>query len=277
MQKMEAEIRALQRKVFPGAGGEKIFTPEFTNAPTRGTVPGRAASNPATDISLRLESVSRHIARLTGRLGEVNERLAKIESAMVANEQAIRGDKPSTAVPTMPTSKPVPPALAAVDTTAPAGPSFNRLERVRAIVKPLTNDPADDDYSYGFRLWQAGLYPEARQQLKLFLAKYPRHGRISFARNLLGRAFLDEGKPREAATWFLDNYRSAKQGARAPDSLLFLAQAMHSLKDDKRACIALAEFGDVFAMEGIGRLREHYRSVREEVVCRQASATRDHA
>lgn len=262
MQKMEAEIRALRRKVFPGGDGEKIFTPEFTSAPTRRATPGSAATSPMTDLSLRLESASHHIARLVTRLDEVNDRLTRIESR-------IRLDQANGGV--LRVSQSAAPGLATAEKTAPTGPSANRLARVRAIIKPDTSDAADDDYSYGFRMWQAGLYPEARQQLKLFLAKYPRHDRASFARNLLGRAFLDEGKPREAAPWFLDNYRSGKQGARAPDSLLFLAQTMHRLKDEKRACIALAEFGDVYAMEAVGRLRDHYRAVRENVTCNQAT------
>jgi TolA-binding protein len=47
---------------------------------------------------------------------------------------------------------------------------------------------------------------------------------VSYARNLLGRAYLDDGKPREAAPWFLQNYQADKKGARASDSLLYLAR-----------------------------------------------------
>ena len=82
---------------------------------------------------------------------------------------------------------------------APAKPSPQRLAAVRAIPKPQTADAGDDEYSYGFRLWEAKFYPEAQQQLKLLIDKYPRYPRISYARNLLGRAYLDDGKPRDAA------------------------------------------------------------------------------
>jgi hypothetical protein len=64
-------------------------------------------------------------------------------------------------------------------TTAAAAPPASRVAAVRAIEKPQTNDPADDEYSYGFRLWEAKFYPEARQQLKMFVDKYPRHSRVS--------------------------------------------------------------------------------------------------
>jgi len=37
--------------------------------------------------------------------------------------------------------------------------------------------------------------PVAQQQLLRVVQQYPRHARISYARNLLGRAYLDDGKP----------------------------------------------------------------------------------
>jgi TolA-binding protein len=138
---------------------------------------------------------------------------------------------------------------------------------VRAIEKPATGDAGDDEYSYGFRLWDAKFFPEAQQQLKIFVDRYPRHSRISFGRNLLGRAFLDDGKPREAATWFLQNYQGDKRGARAPDSLLYLAESMRQLKDTSRACIALAEFSESYAAEAAGRLKSQYDATRNGLKC----------
>ena len=138
---------------------------------------------------------------------------------------------------------------------------------MRGIEKPASADPGDDDYSYGFRLWEAKFYPEAQQQLKMYVDKYPRHPRMSFARNLLGRAFLDDGKPREAAPWFLQNYQTDKTGARAPDSLLYLAESMRQLKDTSRACIALAEFAEKYSAEATGRLKGQYDATRAGVKC----------
>jgi TolA-binding protein len=138
---------------------------------------------------------------------------------------------------------------------------------VRAIEKPQTNDPADDEYSYGYRLWEAKFYPEARQQLQMFIEKYPRHSRISFGRNLLGRAYFDDGQTAEAARRFLENYQLDKRGARAPDSLLNLAAAMKKLKDDTRACITLAEFAENYAAEAAGRLKGQFGEARRGLTC----------
>ncbi|MEO5587353.1 MAG: hypothetical protein ABIQ81_06630 [Novosphingobium sp.] len=158
-------------------------------------------------------------------------------------------------------------ARQAAATAKAAAPSAQRVAGVRAIVKPQTDDAAEDEYTYGFRLWEAKFYPEAQQQLKLFIDKYPRHSRVSYARNLMGRALLDEDKPREAAAWFLQNYQANKRGDRAPDSLLLLAQSMSQLKDSSRACIALAEFTDTYPQESAGRLKSQFEATRGSVKC----------
>ena len=138
---------------------------------------------------------------------------------------------------------------------------------MQAIAKPQTADAGDDEYSYGFRLWSAGFFPEARQQLTKFVEQYPNHPRISFGRNLLGRAFLDDKMPQEAAKWFLKNYQANKAGDRAPDSLLYLGRSMIAMNDTRKACIALAEFGETYPLVATGRLANEYKASLAQVKC----------
>ena len=138
---------------------------------------------------------------------------------------------------------------------------------MQAVTKPSSGDAGEDEYSYGFRLWEAKLYPEAQQQLQLYVQKYPKHKMISHGRNLLGRAYLDDGKPKDAASWFVKNYDDDVQGARAADSLLYLSDAMIAIKDTKRACIALAKFGETYPALATGRLKSQYDSNRAKVKC----------
>lgn len=182
-----------------------------------------------------------------------------------ARPPAARPTPAPAATPAVAVSTPARPARPAA--ARPAAPSAQRVAAVRAIVKPETTDVGEDEYTYGFRLWEAKFYPEAQQQLKLYLDKYPRHTRISYARNLMGRALLSDGKPREAASWFLQNYEANKQGDRAPDSLLFLAESMNQLKDSSRACIALSEFAKTYPKEAAGRLKSQYDATRAAVKC----------
>jgi TolA-binding protein len=311
---MEAQIRALQRKVFPGDG--KFFGPEIVAPGTAASATPAAGTSGSTtgstvgDLASRLESVEAQLKRLTALAEENGNRLAQLEAkvngtapAPVATAPAAAtaagpapAASPATATPTpAPTPAPTPTPTASTPdsnlsamtggasapkptptpaptatprpTAAASGPSAQRLAAVRAIAKPQTQDPGDDEYSYGFRLWEAKFMPEAQQQLKMMIDRYPRHAKVSYARNLLGRAFLDDAKPREAATWFLQNYQAGKTGDRAPDSLLFLAESMRQLKDVSRSCIALAEFATNFPREASGRLKSQYDTTRSGVKC----------
>ena len=290
IRKMEAEIRALQRKVFPG-GDQRYFKPEITGQSGSGSAAPAPATSAVTDILIRMDALEAQIARLTGDVEGNTNRIGQLEtkagiappaqaSASAATAAAAATTAAaSTAVATSdsakaPTSAPQSnldamsggASAARTESTASAPPS-DRVKAVSAVVKPLTDDAGDDEYSYGYRLWAAKFYPEAQQQLKIFIDKYPSHSRSSWGRNLLGRAYLDDGNPREAAKWFLQNYQANKSGGRAPDSLLYLASSMKQLKDTKRACIALAEFSESYAAEAAGRLRGLYDATRNGLTC----------
>ena len=84
------------------------------------------------------------------------------------------GGKPAADAPKGGAGKP--PA----DTPKPApkpAPDTKRADLVAAVEKPSTNNPAEDQYLYGYRLWAAKLYPEARTQLAGVVTKYPKDKR----------------------------------------------------------------------------------------------------
>ena len=290
LRQMESEIRALQRKVFPGPDG-KFFEPEVVTPGTAAAPPpaqqpvGTPSPSAITDILARLDSIEAQLNQLTAKsevngnaLSQLGDRVDKLERPAPAPDAVAAAD----AAPPQPTGAiPVPDepgtksatgvtkaALAPPKEKRVAGPSADRLAKVQAVVKPQTNDPGDDEYSYGFHLWQAGLYPEAEQQLKLYVDKYPNHSEISYGRNLLGRAYLDDKQPGVAASYFVDNYDKDPGGPRAGDSLLFLSEAMMDLKDNKRACRALAEFGDKYPALAVGRLQDQYDKDRKRAGCK---------
>ncbi len=283
VRKIEAEIRALQRQVFPG-GDARFFEPEINTQQGTPSNPSSATSTTAvTDILARLDAIEAQMQRLTAA-GEENrnavmlleERLEALKAASnpapvvepAAEEAPATQSNLSAMTGGASTVEPARPARTAVPAPVqPAGPSEERLAGVQEIMKPQTDDAGDDEYTYGFRLWNAGFYPEAQQQLRLFVDQHPDHWRATYGRNLLGRAYLDDGKAREAAPWFLRNYQVDKQAARAGDSLLFLADAMIALEDTNRACIALAEFGDTYLALASGRLQDQYEASRQKVTC----------
>jgi TolA-binding protein len=289
LRRAEAEIRALQRSVFPGGDG-RFFEPSISsdNGQQSAQNTARPSTSAVTDILARLDAMEIQLQRLTALTEENNNamsaldtRVAALETAGAArsvpaeeggigeatesNLEAMTGGGPSEgnsasgAVEEQASSEPEP--------TVTTGPSAERVAGVQAITKPQTEDAGDDEYSYGFRLWNAGYFPEARQQLASFVEQYPSHPRITYGRNLLGRAFLDDGMPEEAARWFLRNYQADRTARRAPDSLLFLAESMIAMEDTRRACIALAEFGETYPAVATGRLADQYQSNLQRVTC----------
>ena len=270
LRKIEAEVRALQRTVFPGGDG-KYFEPQITGAAQSGTTGVTPSTTAVTDILIRLDALEAQIASLTSQTEEnsnaimmVTERLVAMENSPGAGPSAILPSQSAPSSSSAPASSTAPSAAPAV---ASAAPTAARLEAVQQIAKPQTEDAADDEYSYGYRLWNAGFYPEAQQQLTMFVEKYPNHSRATYGRNLLGRAYLDDGKPSDAAPWFFKNYQTNKQDRRAPDSLLFLGEAMIAMNDTNRACIALAEFADTYPALASGRLADQYQRNIGKVSC----------
>ena len=282
IRKIEAEVRALQRSVFPGGSG-RFFEPEISGGAPKPAPSAITSTNAVTDILVRLDTLEAQLQGLTSQTEQNTNAINLLTARVVALEPAV--SNPVIAPQTDPAAGTAQGAQAgnssasdanlatmtggasAARPAAATGPSAERLTAVQQIAKPQTDDPGDDEYSYGYRLWNAGFHPEAQQQLTLFVEKYPNHSRLTYGRNLLGRAYLDDGKAKEAAPWFLRNYQADKQAARAPDSLLYLAEAMIAEKDTKRACIALAEFGETYPALASGRLAGQYQADLHKVQC----------
>ncbi len=246
--RLEREMRAVQRKVFPGGAGQTLepqITPE-----TDTTIPGAPSTSPLADLTQRVTAMEEQLRTITGQAEQNQYRLRQLEDSFAAYKRstddrlkalengataaATRDGIDSAAVgdtgevPRGAGIKP-PPAVKPTGSAASAA-GGTRAQQVAAIEKPNTGDPAEDGYTYGYRLWQAKLYPEARRELEAVATKYPNHRRASYAQNLLGRAYLDANAPSLAAVAFYQNYKTNPKGERAPDSLYYLAQALIKLK-----------------------------------------------
>ena len=245
---------------------------EITGQPRQNQATVATPSTTAvTDILSRLDALESQIQRLTSQYEEGSFAVRELTARVEALENRGAAASPALSAPsTTGASRPAGTVQSGAATPTPAAaarPDPARVAAVQAIAKPQTDDPGDDEYSYGFRLWDAGFYPEAQQQLTMFVEKYPNHSRATYGRNLLGRAYLDDGKAKEAAPWFLKNYQEDKTGARAGDSLLYLAESMIALDDTRRACIALAEFSETYPALAAGRLQGQYEANRGKVKC----------
>ncbi len=251
--KLEKEMKAVQRTVFP----QGVPVQPESGVAVPGTAAGSPATAPIADLTTRVDALEKSLASLTGQIEQAGFRNREQDAAIKKLEARLAGlEGPSEAVTTpasiLPTAKPATPIAKPVTpaTTKPpvvaTKPDANRKALIAAVEIPATGDAAEDAYSYGFRLYTAKLYPEAQTKLKEFVAKYPSHRRYSYAQNLLGRSYYDEGKPALASVAFYDNYQKMPKGERAPESLYWLGQALTKLKKLPDACKVYAELGEVY-------------------------------
>ena len=180
--------------------------------------------------------VSELESQVTTLRNDVNSRLSSLESRPVAGPQTVEAT-PVEAAPVEEAPRPK---------TRTASASLPELPPTPADSDSAASDPGEDAYSQGFHLWEDGKYDQAITALRAFVSAFPKHRRVSFARNLIGRAMLDKGQPRPAAEALLANYRSDPKGERAPDSLYYLGQALMKLNQPQQACKAYGELEDVY-------------------------------
>jgi TolA-binding protein len=125
----------------------------------------------------------------------------------------------------------------------PDEPPPSRQTRPAAPAVPAS---AEEAYNAGYRLWDQRRYGEAQAALEAAAARYPTGRWVSWTRNLLGRAYLDDAKPATAARVLLANYQENPQGDRAADSLFYLGQALTQLNRRTEACRVYDELGRVY-------------------------------
>jgi len=295
--KLEHEMHAVQRKVFPGANPD-YFEPQI--APQQAPPPdaGTPASSAVSDLSQRVSALEQQMQQLTNQTEENNHRLDVLEQ----NYQKMKGDTdyrlnaleghgappqggdagapppppatvsnndPNGAAPFGPKGrKPVTGASAptmADESANQAPPPAAGPAAMPALTK--TGDPAEDQYMLGYTLWTQKRYADAETQLKAVVAKYPKHKRASYAQNLLGRAYMDDGQLSEAAKAFYTSYKQFPRGERAPDSLFYLGQTLQQLKKNADACQAYGEFNDVYGATAAPALKARVKQAQTDAKC----------
>ncbi|MET4896208.1 YbgF trimerization domain-containing protein [Sphingomonadaceae bacterium jetA1] len=289
--KLESEMRAVQRKVFPGGAGQYV-QPQVSAPQTQVQAAGVPATSALADLTSRVTSLEEQMAGLTGQIEQNGHRVRQMQDQFDAYKRATdarlkaleAGPAPiapagqstplAMSVPagtgqTRPGRTSAATAIATGDTAAtPAGSGAANGAANAAVDKPATGDAAEDAYLYGYRLWAAKRYSEAEIQLKKVVADYPKSRRASYAQNLLGRTYLDSGKPSLASMAFYENYKKFPDGERAPDSLLYLGQALTKLNKPADACKVYDELTDVYGAKLSATMKGHVETGRVAAKCK---------
>ncbi len=285
--KLESEMRAVQRKVFPGGAGQYL-QPEITRPDLPQAAGGIPATSAVADLSSRVGALEQQMASMTDQIEQNGYKLRQLQDQFDAYKRGtdarLKTLSATPALATTPASTPLGDDAAATGSTVrpprtPAKPAAAaRLATSDddasapatgvKVDKPASGDTPEDEYLYGYRLWAAKQYPEAEAQLKKVVATYPKHRRASFAQNLLGRTYLDEGKPSLASMAFYDNYKKMPDGERAPDSLYYLAQSLMKLNKPADACKVYGELTDVYGTKVSAQMKADVEKGRTAAKCK---------
>lgn len=272
LDRLERQVQQVQRQVFPR--GRPADTAGFSDEPA-------ATQSSVVTLDQRLDALERQMAEILRlseengnalrglqadltkarsdqdqRIGAIEQRLAEAAAAAATPtvEAPVTTTKPSTTA--KPTAKPK--SEASTTSTPPVGGPATAF---------AATDPAEDAYTEGFRLWEAGQYDQAITSLRAFASAYPKHRRVSYANNLIGRSLLDKGDTRAAAEALLANYRSNPRGERAADSLYYLGQALMKLGQPGQACKAYQELDAVYGSKVRADLKQQVQAAEAKAQC----------
>ena len=88
LRKVESEVAAIQRAVFPGGDGK--FFPQLQSGTASTVQPGSPASAPSSDMLVRMDALEGQVARLTAQVEEDHNRIEKMDARLAAIEGAAK-------------------------------------------------------------------------------------------------------------------------------------------------------------------------------------------
>jgi TolA-binding protein len=250
--RLEQQLRAVQRRVFPGGN----VSPEIGVEPAQG--PGPSLSGDAlSSLNARVDAIEAQLRALTNDIEESNnrsQRNAADIAALRADLAALEAARAADAAAAVTAAAATPRTQNSTSRTRPAEPEPVASEPAAPAAARVA-DEAEEAYNVGYRLWNQRRYAEAQGALGDAATRFPNSRWASWARNLQGRAYLDDNKPATAARILLANYQDNPRGERAPDSLYYLGQALTRLDRKAEACRVYDELASVYP-----DLRDNIRS-----------------
>lgn len=266
IERLEQQLRAVQRKVFPG--GAQV-APEIEPQAVAAGPAGVPASSAVADLTARVDSLEAQLRELTGQVEQNGNRVRQMENAIAQLRDSLGGRLDALERAAAPAAEPVQPTASSPQLPRPsASVTGSDSPAARPAASVSACGDAEEAYNAGFRLWEGKRYGEAQRELEAVAKRYPDSKWASWASNLAGRAYLDAGKPATAAKAFLANYQGNPKGERAADSLYFLGQALVALDKPADACKAYEELQDVYGATMRDWLKQRLPDARRQAKCR---------
>ncbi|MDO9489649.1 MAG: YbgF trimerization domain-containing protein [Sphingomonadaceae bacterium] len=266
--KLESELRAVQRKVFPG-GNKGYFEPEIPQTQAPAPTVGVPATSPVADLTTRVDALERQLQTMTGQVEQANYKVRQLEEAMTKFRadtefrltQLEGGGPPSAASATVPDAG----ILALPAVKPPAAPTTAVPRPAPAAAAPASD--AETAYQAAYASVVAKDNVKAVADLSAFVAKHPKSARVSMANYWLGRTLIAQGEFDRAARVFFDNQQKNPAGDRAQESLYWLGEVLVRMDRAPQACKVYDLARNVYANDMKPALKPQFANARTAAKC----------
>ncbi|UTW56452.1 tetratricopeptide repeat protein [Kordiimonas sp. SCSIO 12610] len=237
--RIERQLRALQRRVFGTNGGNIDAAQQEFGNPAQPAQQGSNTTRIVADMSVKISAVEKQLRILTGRLEELEYRQRQLEEALEAVQKdtdlKINDLKQSNALPRNSNSN------RSANNVTDAGRTPVNPEPIAPAIELPAGDPAVQ-YDYAFSLIRQNDLDSGLIAMEKFLAANPGDSRTGNAKYWIGRIHYLQKRPGQAAQSFLKLIEEHPNHPRRPDALVDLAETLINLDSSSDACNALAEF-----------------------------------
>ena len=202
VERMEAELSLIQRKLYQAPVIE-----EKTSSSVKADAPANIDElySQIDAQNQLIQELTQKVEKLEFDLGNLNEKLDKINADVDFRLTEVANQKPTESTPVSTETK-------------------------------NSNDKEAYDNAYAFL--KKGDYEKAEQAFLKFMQDYPDSSLVGNANYWLGESYYARGQYAEAAGLFADGFTKYKNNTKAPDNMLKLGLTMKSLNKKAEACSA---------------------------------------
>lgn len=235
--RLERQLRAVQRKVFP----DGQLAQELAEEPGSDSVGSARAL--LADMEVRIARIEAQMRRLTGQV----EELQHGQEQMARQFENFQGDVElrfsdltggeGAAGPGRVSSPGAEAARSQLITTESPGEAEAVLEgRAPEVATALPAGTPEQQYEYARGRLTRSDFGGAEAAFKAFVERYPKHQLAGNAQYWLGETYYVQKDYARAAAAFLAGYQNYGKGPKAVDSLVKLGMSLRGLGKNREAC-----------------------------------------
>ncbi len=280
---LQQQVQALQQQMAAqgGSGGSYLGRPGY-QAPQAG-----GGSDIVAQLLARVQTLEEEVRTLRGRVDEAQNELQRQGADLgkriddlafqMQNPQAAGGAPTEAPPPAGPESSAGPPQGLAPGSPIPLqpGPTLSpppgtlgstRVPPAQPPAAPVRRTPELAMQEGNLALARHD-YPTAEAAAREVLNNYRTSPRAYDAQFVLAQALAGERQFSQAAIAYDDTYNRSRKGARAPEALVGLANALTAINEKRAACDTLAKLHAEFPQQR-PEVRESAASVQQRAGCR---------